>query len=105
MMACNALTRPLHTTTKSDSARFQLNLLDAFTLNPGTEDMYVMPNNKFTFSPRQLSKLLNPKSLSAFYSLGSLASLKKGLKTDCKTGLSSNKTIINSTVTFKDITL
>jgi len=104
-MACDALTRPPRTTTESDGARFQLDLSDAFTPDPGTEDMYVVPDNKFAFSPGQLSKLLNPKSLGAFYGLGGLAGLKKGLRINRKTGLSSDETIVDGAITFEDITL
>ena len=104
-MAYDALTRPPRTTTEFNGARFQLNLSDTFTPDPGTEDIYVVPDNKFAFSPGQLSKLLNPKSLGAFYGLGGLAGFEKGLKIDRNKGLSSDETIVNGAITFKDISL
>jgi len=104
-MACDASTRPPRTTAESNGAEFQLDLSDAFTPDPGTEDMYVVPDNKFAFSPGQLSKLLNPKSLGAFYGLGGLAGLEKGLKTDRNKGLSSDETIVDGAVTFEDVSL
>jgi P-type Ca2+ transporter type 2C len=66
--------------------------------------MFVVPNNPFSFSPRQLSKLLNPKSLNAYYGLGGLVGLEKGLKTNRNTGLSANETVIKGTVAFEDVT-
>ncbi|KAK1753752.1 hypothetical protein QBC47DRAFT_387062 [Echria macrotheca] len=84
-------------------AGFRLDLEDALTPDPGTEDMFVVENNKFAFSPGQLSKLLNPKSLDAFYALGGLAGLEKGLRTDIKSGLSVDETDVDGVVTFQDV--
>ena len=85
------------------SSKFHLDLEDAFTPDPGTEDMFRVDNNKFAFSPGQLSKLLNPKSLSAFYALGGLAGLEKGLRTDRHTGLSPDEDVLDGTVSFEDV--
>lgn len=86
-----------------ESAVFRLDLEDALTPDPGTEDMFHADNNKFAFSPGQLSKLLNPKSLSAFYALGGLAGLEKGLRTDRKSGLSVDEAHLDGSVTFDDV--
>jgi len=93
----------LRTTAESTGAGFRLDIEDAFTPDPGTEDMFVVPDNKFAFSPGQLSKLLNPKSLDAFYALGGLVGLEKGLKTNRDTGLSADETSIDSPVAFEDV--
>ncbi|KAK0648555.1 hypothetical protein B0T16DRAFT_388755 [Cercophora newfieldiana] len=91
------------TTAESNGAGFRLDLEDAFTPDPGTEDMFVIPDNKFAFSPGQLSKLLNPKSLDAFYALGGLVGLEKGLKTNRDTGLSADETSIDGSVAFEEV--
>jgi Ca2+-transporting ATPase len=39
-------------------------------------------SDALTPDPGQLSKLLNPKSLNAFYALGGLNGIKRGLRTD-----------------------
>ncbi|KAL8308822.1 hypothetical protein RB593_006906 [Gaeumannomyces tritici] len=88
---------------KKEVYNVKLDLEGAFTPDPGTEDMFVAPDNKFAFSPGQLSKLLNPKSYSAFYVLGGLAGLEKGLRTNRKTGLSADETTFEGDVAFKDV--
>lgn len=42
-----------------------LNDQDALKPDPGTEADFVVENNKFAFSPGQLAKLYNPKSVSS----------------------------------------
>lgn len=76
---------------------------NALTPDPGKEDMFHAENNKFAFSPGQLSKLLNPKSLGAFYALGGLAGLEKGLRTDRKSGLSVDEVLLDGSVTFAQV--
>ncbi|KAK4118045.1 calcium-translocating P-type ATPase [Parathielavia appendiculata] len=82
---------------------FQLNLHDALSPDQTNEDMYDVTDNKFAFSPGQLAKLLNPKSLDAFYALGGLAGLERGLRTDRKAGLSTDETTLEGTVAFEDV--
>ncbi|KAL2023306.1 hypothetical protein VTK56DRAFT_3044 [Thermocarpiscus australiensis] len=82
---------------------FQLDIHDALTPDQTNEDMFVVQDNKFAFSPGQLSKLLNPKSLDAFYALGGLAGLEKGLRTNRDTGLSVDETTLDSSVAFEDV--
>lgn len=89
--------------THHESAPFRLDLDDALTPDPGTEDMFRAHNDKFAFSPGQLSKLLNPKSLNAFYALGGLAGLEKGLRTDRKSGLSVDEVRLDGSVTFDEV--
>lgn len=75
---------------------------EALQPDPGTEKDFQVENNKFAFSPGQLNKLVNPKSLSAFHALGGLAGLEKGLRTDRTSGLSVDETTLDGTVTFED---
>ncbi|KAJ6191859.1 hypothetical protein J3E72DRAFT_413366 [Bipolaris maydis] len=81
-----------------------LNDQDALKPDPGTEADFVVENNKFAFSPGQLAKLYNPKSLSAFHALGGLDGLEKGLRTDRKAGLSIDEQHLDGVVTFEEAT-
>ncbi|KAK1959656.1 calcium-translocating P-type ATPase [Colletotrichum sublineola] len=72
--------------------------------DPGTEADFVVPNNPFAFSPGQLNKLLNPKSLSAFQALGGLYGIEKGLQTDLKSGLSLDEVAVRGHVSFEEAT-
>ncbi|KAH6844563.1 hypothetical protein B0I37DRAFT_310916 [Chaetomium sp. MPI-CAGE-AT-0009] len=82
---------------------FQLNVHDALSPDPTNEDMFDVQDNKFAFSPGQLSKLLNPKSLDAFYALGGLTGLEKGLRTDRNAGLSTDESALDGEVKFEDV--
>lgn len=77
---------------------------DALKPDVGREEAFVVENNPFAFSPGQLSKMFNPKSLSAFYSLGGLDGLEKGLRTDRKAGLSLEEHGLTGKITFEDVT-
>lgn len=81
-------------------AAFKLDPEDALTPDPGTEDMFHAENNKFAYSPGQLSKLLNPKNLSAFYALGGLEGLEKGLRSDRRSGLSVDEVSLDGSIAF-----
>jgi Ca2+-transporting ATPase len=76
---------------------------DALTPDPGRESEFEVEDNRFAFSPGQLNKLLNPKSFGAFYALGGLRGLEKGLRTDTKSGLSVDETALDGTVSFEDV--
>ena len=82
-----------------------LNDKDALKPDPGTEADFEVENNKFAFSPGQLGKLYNPKSLGAFHALGGLDGLEKGLRTDRKAGLSVDEQHLDGTVTFEEATM
>ncbi|KAI4257138.1 MAG: hypothetical protein LQ352_001778 [Teloschistes flavicans] len=73
---------------------------DALKADPGTEADFEVADNKFAFSPGQLSKLLNPKSFSAFHALGGLKGIEKGLRTDRFAGLSIDERGLDGSVTF-----
>jgi Ca2+-transporting ATPase len=81
-----------------------LDAKDALKPDPGTEHEFEVENNKFAFSPGQLGKLYNPKSLGAFYALGGLVGIEKGLRTDRKTGLSIDEQTLDGVVTFEEAT-
>ncbi|KAH9881910.1 hypothetical protein J1614_001081 [Plenodomus biglobosus] len=72
--------------------------------DPGTEAEFEVENNKFAFSPGQLGKLYNPKSLGAFHALGGLDGIEKGLRTDRKAGLSIDEQSLDGVVTFEEAT-
>jgi Ca2+-transporting ATPase len=70
--------------------------------DPGTEADFQVDNNPFAFSPGQLNKLLNPKSLSAFKALGGLQGVARGLQTDVRSGLSLEETSAPRRVSFDE---
>ncbi|KAL4970067.1 putative calcium-translocating P-type ATPase(PMCA-type) [Aspergillus stella-maris] len=59
-------------------------------LNPDPQNVqdFDVHDNRFPFSPGQLNKMLNPKSLAAYHALGGIVGLGKALRTDLKSGLS-----------------
>src|ERR1700761_4324141 len=65
---------------------------EALRPDKGNEKDFEVSNNPFAFSPGQLNKLLNPKSLSAYRALGGLAGLERGLRTSITAGLSLDET-------------
>ncbi|KAF5687861.1 het-E-1 heterokaryon incompatibility protein [Fusarium denticulatum] len=81
---------------------FQLDVQDALTPDMGFEDKFAVENNPFAFSPGQLGKMFNPKSHSAFYALGGLHGLEKGLRTDRTAGLSMDETALEGMVSFEE---
>ncbi|POR34442.1 Calcium-transporting ATPase [Tolypocladium paradoxum] len=70
----------------------------------GMEDDFKVENNPFAFTPGQLNKMFNPKSLSAFYRLGGMRGLERGLRSDRKSGLRSDETRLDGEVTFDEAT-
>jgi Ca2+-transporting ATPase len=60
--------------------------------------------NPFAFSPGQLNKMLNPKSLQAFRALGGPRGLERGLRTDLVSGLSLDESRLDGAVSFEDAT-
>jgi P-type Ca2+ transporter type 2C len=56
--------------------------------DPGTEADFQVANNPFEYSPGQLNKLLDPKSLDVLRALGGLDGLARGLHTDVTAGRS-----------------
>ncbi|GIJ83938.1 hypothetical protein Asppvi_002770 [Aspergillus pseudoviridinutans] len=76
---------------------------EALKPDPGREAEFQVEDNRFAFSPGQLNKLLNPKSLGAFHALGGLHGLEKGLRTNLRSGLSLDETTLEGTVSFEDV--
>ena len=61
-------------------------------------------NSPFAFSPAQLNKTLNPKSLAAYRALGGLRGLERGLQTDVVAGLSVDEVHIAEPISFEEAT-
>ncbi|KAI5293047.1 plasma membrane calcium [Ascosphaera acerosa] len=78
----------------------------ADALKPDERDAadFLVTNNPFAFSPGQLNKLLNPKSLAAYHALGGIRGLERGLRTDLSTGLSIDESRLDGCVTFEQAT-
>ncbi|KAF9876798.1 calcium-translocating P-type ATPase [Colletotrichum karsti] len=74
----------------------------ALQADPGAEADFQVDNNPFAFSPGQLNKLLNPKSLTAFRALGGLEGIAYGLQSDIHAGLSIDETAAPGHVNFQD---
>lgn len=77
---------------------------EALRPDKGNEKDFEIENNQFAFTPGQLNKMLNPKSLAAFGALGGLKGLEKGLRTNLVAGLSVDETNLDGRVTFEEAT-
>ncbi|KAI0477499.1 hypothetical protein GGR56DRAFT_673872 [Xylariaceae sp. FL0804] len=91
---------PKHTYDNEDIMKDEA----ALTPDAGREPDFQIENNPFAFSPGQLTKMFNPKSLSAFYSLGGLAGLEKGLRSNRNAGLGVDEKHLDGTVSFEQAT-
>ncbi|KAK8044919.1 Calcium-transporting ATPase 2 [Apiospora rasikravindrae] len=76
---------------------------DALKPDAGKEADFEVQNNPFAYSPGQLTKMFNPKSLAAFYALGGLSGMEKGLRSNRETGLSVDEKHLDGTVSFQDV--
>ncbi|KAK3381554.1 hypothetical protein B0H63DRAFT_524263 [Podospora didyma] len=77
---------------------------NALKPDAGREDEFKVENNPFAFTPGMLNKMFDPKSLAAFWKLGGLAGLEKGLQTDRKAGLSIDEVDIPNHISFEEAT-
>ncbi|KAK7747553.1 plasma membrane calcium [Cytospora paraplurivora] len=77
---------------------------DALKPDQGKEDEFEVEDNPFAFSPGQLSKMFNPKSLAAFYKLGGLSGLERGLRSNRHAGLGLDENHLDGKVTFQQAT-
>ena len=77
---------------------------DALRPDPGNEKDFGTSDSPFAFSPGQLNKLQNPKSLSAFKALGGLRGLETGLRTSITAGLSVDEIHLDGRVGFAEAT-
>ncbi|KAJ5774005.1 hypothetical protein N7457_008901 [Penicillium paradoxum] len=77
----------------------------ADALNPDhrNEADFQVEDNRFAFSPGQLNKMQNPKSLAAFHALGGLQGLERGLRTDLNAGLSIDEGRLEGAVNFNEV--
>lgn len=75
---------------------------EALRPDKNNEKDFHCDNNPFAFSPGQLNKTLNPKSLAAYKAFGGIRGLEKGLQTDLVAGLSRDETSISQSVTFEN---
>lgn len=76
---------------------------EALKPDPGTEDDFkVDGENPFGFTPGQLNKFLNPKSLAAYKAVGGVRGLEKGLRTDLEAGLSIDEGKLEGAVSFEE---
>jgi len=97
-------TRSNSTQTVVGTSMFEESAEDALRPDRGNEKDFDVSNNPFAFSPGQLNKLLNPKSLSAFKALGGLQGLEKGLRTSTTAGLSVDEVRLDGSISFADAT-
>jgi Ca2+-transporting ATPase len=81
-----------------------VSLSEALAPNPRDEADFAVDENQLAFSPGQLNKMQNPKSLAAFYALGGLQGLEKGLRTDLMAGLSVDEGRLEGFVDFQQLT-
>ena len=75
---------------------------NALKPDPGTEADFKSENSPFAFSAGQLNKMINPKSLSAFYALGGIAGIEKGLRSNRQSGLSADEVGLDGKVAFEE---
>ncbi|KAI1837832.1 hypothetical protein DTO006G1_4509 [Penicillium roqueforti] len=96
----NSEVDPTHT---SKDVYDDVSLSDALRPDPRNEADFQVEDNRFAFSPGQLNKMQNPKSLAAFHALGGLQGLERGLRTDLKAGLSIDEGCLEGNVEFQDV--
>ncbi|KAL5354785.1 plasma membrane calcium [Pseudogymnoascus australis] len=79
-------------------------IYDTTALEPLSESVedFQVADNKFAFTPGQMSKLIDPKSLSAFYAFGGIQGLESGLRTDRLGGLSSDEAFLYGTISLEE---
>ncbi|KAJ4983619.1 calcium-translocating p-type atpase [Stagonosporopsis vannaccii] len=91
---------PLSEVSPSNASTAVYDPETALLPDPGTEADFQVDNNPFAFSPGQLNKLFNPKSLTAFQALGGLQGIANGLQSDTHTGLSVDEASAPQQITF-----
>ncbi|KAL9124076.1 MAG: hypothetical protein Q9217_006561 [Psora testacea] len=91
-------------TIKSRFEGDELTTEEALKPDKRNEKDFEVANNPFAFSPGQLNKTLNPKSLAAYRALGGIYGLERGLQTDLVAGLSVDETSISNKVAFEEAT-
>ncbi|WEW55235.1 plasma membrane calcium [Emydomyces testavorans] len=79
-------------------------LSEALRPDQRNEKDFQVTDNPFAFTPGQLNKMLNPKSLAAFRALGGPRGLERGLRTDLSAGLSIDESRLEGAVSFEEAT-
>lgn len=64
----------------------------------------MVADNPFAYSPGQLNKLVDPKSLDALHALGGIRGLERGLRTDLTAGLNVHEAKLEGKVSFEEAT-
>lgn len=82
----------------------EMSIAEALRPDPRNLQDFQVEDNKFAFSPGQLNKMQNPKSLAAFQALGGLPGLERGLRTDLTSGLSIDETRLEGEISFEEAT-
>lgn len=77
---------------------------EALNPNPRNVNDFHVDDNRFAFTPGQLNKMQDPKSLAAFQALGGLRGLERGLRTDVLSGLSVDEGHLEGSISFDDAT-
>jgi len=102
------LLKPPHSSgtasSRTSSAFGEEERQDALKPDPGSEKDFTVQDNKFAFSPGQLNKLLNPKSLAAYSALGGIRGIEHGLRTNIDSGLSIDESNLDGSVSFEEAT-
>ncbi|MCJ1274328.1 plasma membrane calcium [Puttea exsequens] len=90
------------TNTTSRFEGDELSTEEALRPDKNNERDFEVTDNPFAYSPGQLNKTLNPKSLAAYKALGGLRGLEHGLQTDLVAGLSVDETLTKERVSFEE---
>lgn len=77
---------------------------EALNPDPRNVNDFHVDDNRFAFTPGQLNKMQDPKSLAAFQALGGLRGLERGLRTDVLSGLSVDEGHLEGSISFDDAT-
>ncbi|KAE8150131.1 hypothetical protein BDV25DRAFT_116888 [Aspergillus avenaceus] len=91
-------------TQHSKAVYDDVSVADALNPDARNEQDFIIEDNKFAFTPGQLNKLQNPKSLAAFQALGGLYGLERGLRTDLSAGLSVDESRLDGRISFQEAT-
>lgn len=98
--APSKLEPPKHKLTNDISDIDDVPLSQALDPDPQHVQDFNVPDNRFPFSPGQLNKMLNPKSLAAYHALGGISGLEQALRTDLKSGLSDDERRLGGKVVY-----
>jgi Ca2+-transporting ATPase len=69
--------------------------------HPDRIEDFQVADNKFAFVPGQMSKMIDPKNLSAFYAVGGIDGLESGLRTDRRSGLNSDEAFLDGSISLE----